>query len=206
MSRKVKRKYDSDFRKRQAEQTKETILAAARRLFKSKGYEGTAIDAIAKRARVSPATVYAVFGSKREILKAMIDSARFGRPYLEAVQRVMSASSPRARLRSVSGVARSVHDGGRSELGLFQGAGLVSPEIAALETEGECRRYDSQKQVIDLLLQGGALRKGVSEQQARDILWCLTGREIYRMLVVERGWSPDDYEQWLGELLVRALL
>jgi hypothetical protein len=42
-------------------------------------------------------------------------------------------------------------------------------------------------------------------QRARDILWALTGGELYRLLVLERGWSPDEYEAWLGEVLVQTL-
>jgi hypothetical protein len=41
---------------------------------------------------------------------------------------------------------------------------------------------------------------------ARDALWTLTGRETYRMLVITRGWTPDQYEKWLGDTLIRTLL
>ncbi len=30
----------------------------------------------------------------------------------------------------------------------------------------------------------------------------LTGRDIFRMLVRERGWSPQQYETWLANTLV----
>jgi hypothetical protein len=30
--------------------------------------------------------------------------------------------------------------------------------------------------------------------------------EVYRTLVLERGWSPDRYEAWLATTLVRDLL
>jgi hypothetical protein len=41
---------------------------------------------------------------------------------------------------------------------------------------------------------------------ARDIFWMLTGRDIYRMLVRERGWSSKKYQEWLADTLVRSLL
>ena len=51
-----------------------------------------------------------------------------------------------------------------------------------------------------------SLMKGLSFAQARDIFWALTGRDVYRMLVIERGWTSDQYEKWLSQMLVNALL
>jgi hypothetical protein len=33
-----------------------------------------------------------------------------------------------------------------------------------------------------------------------------TGRDVYRMLVRERGWSSQKYQDWLADTLVRSLL
>jgi hypothetical protein len=32
-----------------------------------------------------------------------------------------------------------------------------------------------------------------------------TGRDIYRMLVLERAWSSDEYEKWLARSLIHEL-
>jgi AcrR family transcriptional regulator len=204
MTRKTRR-YQSDIRSKQAGVTRQKILSAARSLFKTKGYEGTAIDAIASKAGVSTPTVYGVFGSKKEVLKELVESTMFGQLYHEAVEKVLSTSEPRERLRAMSGVARRVHDAKHAALDPFRGAGVVYPEIAALERENENRRYESQRPVIDYLFESDVIRKGISKQKARDIAWCLTGGDIYRMLVLEKGWSSDEYQQWLGEMLVREL-
>jgi hypothetical protein len=50
------------------------------------------------------------------------------------------------------------------------------------------------------------LRLGLNHQTARDIFWMLTGRDVYRMLVRERGWSPQKYQDWLADTLVHSLL
>ena len=59
---------------------------------------------------------------------------------------------------------------------------------------------------MNLLEEQGALRPEVDETAARDILWTLTSHDIHRRLVVERKWSSDRCEQWLGDPLVLALL
>ena len=49
-------------------------------------------------------------------------------------------------------------------------------------------------------------KKGLSLEKARRLLWMLTSRDVYRMLVHEGGWTPDEYETWLGGAIVRELI
>jgi hypothetical protein len=63
-----------------------------------------------------------------------------------------------------------------------------------------------RRATIQLMLDQRRLRADLDAPAARDVLWALTGREPYRLLVIEREWSSDRYEQWLGELLQAALL
>jgi hypothetical protein len=76
----------------------------------------------------------------------------------------------------------------------MRGAGVVAPELAELEKKREALRYAAQESMIDSLRRSGRLRSGVNTQAARDILWALTGRELYRMLVRERDWTSQEYE------------
>jgi AcrR family transcriptional regulator len=55
--------------------------------------------------------------------------------------------------------------------------------------------YDAERSELDLL----RLRSGLDEKEARDLLWTLTGRDIYRMLVIERKWSSERHEKWLSD-------
>jgi hypothetical protein len=60
--------------------------------------------------------------------------------------------------------------------------------------------------MITFLQGANALQPGLSVDHARDILWTLTGRDLFRMLVRGRGWSPEQYENWLEDTLLSALL
>ena len=42
----------------------------------------------------------------------------------------------------------------------------------------------------------GALHEHTSVENAADLLWLYTAPEIYRMLVIERKWSPNRYREW----------
>ena len=50
------------------------------------------------------------------------------------------------------------------------------------------------------------LAPGLSPAEAADVAWSIAGDESYHGLVVDRGWSPERWEAWLGETLVRLLL
>jgi len=206
MTKKPKRVYRSAARQRQAGDTRERIADAAYQLLLEKRYEGMTIDAIAQRAEVSPQTIYAVFRSKAGILAELLDKTSFGAGYQELVRQAREKEFPPDRIRFAARIARHIYESQSETIDLLQGVSLVTPELADLIKERECRRYDSQKSVIDSISQKGWLRPGINPDKARDILWTFTSREIYGMLVRQRAWSPEQYEEWLGNVLVAELL
>jgi AcrR family transcriptional regulator len=200
------RSYRSELRQRQADETRRKIADTGRRLFLSVGFDGTTIDAIAREAGVAAQTVYSTFGSKRGILRELMERAVFGPGVEEAIRHVMATQDPVVRLRLMPRIPRLIYDAQRAELELLQGAGAIAPELATLARELECRRFEGQKPHIVLLSEAGRLRAGLDVPAARDILWALTGWELYQSLVQEQGWTSDRYEAWLSELLVAALV
>ncbi len=200
------RRYSSPARQRQAADTRRRIAEAARQLYVTKGYAGTTIQEIADTAGVAPQTVYAAFGSKRGILAEIVDRAAFGPTYEEAVALAQEARQPAARLRLVARIARTIADSLRAEIDLLRSAGVVAPELAELAREREARRYDVQSGNVNHLVGAGALRPGLDPASARDTLWAFTSQELYRLLVLERGWQSERYERWLAALLISTLL
>jgi AcrR family transcriptional regulator len=201
-----KRPYKSLVRQRQADDTRRRIVEATRRLLQNEGYDGMTIEAIAQRAEVSAQSVYAIFGSKTGILTELLDQSTFGNEYEEAVRQALSAKDPESRLRLAARIARQIHEPLSSAFDLLRGAGVVAPELAKLEQQRESLRYERQERMIISLRDAGRLPKGLSYATARDIFWMLTGRDVYRMLVGERRWSPQKYEDWLADTLARSLL
>lgn len=201
-----KRPYKSLVRERQAGDTRRRIVEATRRLLQSEGYAGMTIEAIAQRAEVSAQSVYALFKSKTGILTELLDQSTFGADYEIAVREALSASDPETRLRLTARVARQIHDAQSAAFDLLRGAGVVAPELAALEQQRERLRYERQEPMIISLRDAGKLLPALDYDTARDIFWMFTGRDVYRMLVRERGWSPQKYQDWLAGTLVHSLL
>ena len=74
----ARRPYTSRLRKEQATATRLQILEASRRLFTDLGYTGTTVEGIAREADVSTETVYAVFGTKKNVLSRLVEMAVLG--------------------------------------------------------------------------------------------------------------------------------
>jgi len=201
-----KRSYKSLVRERQADDTRRRIVEATRKLLLSEGYAGMTIDAIARRAKVSAQSVFAIFKSKTGILIALLDQTAFGPEYEAAVQKALGATEPETRLRLAAPIARQIHDAQSAAFDLLRGSGVVAPELAKLEQQREDLRYERQERMIRSLRDARRLRPDLTMKTARDIFWMLTGRDVYRMLVRERGWSSEKYQDWLADTLVRSLL
>jgi len=201
-----KRGYKSLVRQRQAGDTRVRIVEATRQLLQSEGYAGMTVEAIAQRAKVSAQSVYAIFKSKTGILTELLDQSTFGADYENAVRQALGARDPESRLRLAAPIARQIHDAQSATFDLLRGAGVVAPELAKLEQQRECLRYERQERMIISLRDAGALRPELDYTTARDIFWMLTGRDVYRMLVRERGWSSQKYQDWLADTLVQSLL
>jgi AcrR family transcriptional regulator len=206
MAIKLLRSYYSLVRSKQADHTRARIAAAARKLILSRGFEAATVQAIAREAGVAVPTVYAVFGSKRRILAELVDRARYGPEFQKLIGEVEKIDDPVARLRLTARIVRQVCDGERAEIDLLHKARVVIPEIEARYEELECGRYEAQCLTVKLLVRHALLRPDVTAQEARDVLFTFTSREMYRLLVVDRGWSSDHYQQWLGETLVAMLV
>lgn len=201
----ARRRYHSPARRRQAEQTRERILAAARELFRSAGYAATTMDAIASSAQVSAKTVEAAFGSKRGVLAALVDPLASAGPPRDLVNQLREARDPRERLRLVAELSRRAYEASLPEFELMRGASAVAPEIAAVARQVEARRRGNQARLVAYLREHEYLREDLTPEEANDILGALTGYDVYRALVVERHWPAGRYLNWLADTLAEAV-
>jgi hypothetical protein len=56
------------------------------------------------------------------------------------------------------------------------------------------------------LRDGGQLRAGISLGRAADTLWTYGSPELYELLVLRRGWSPQRYGRFIAEAMISVLL
>jgi TetR/AcrR family transcriptional regulator, regulator of autoinduction and epiphytic fitness len=213
MSGPVKRRsYDNSRREEGARQTRRGIVAAARELFVATGYPATTFPAIADGAGVSVQTVFAHFPTKRDLLKEVIDQAVVGddepvpvsdRPEVAAI---LAEADPAGKLRLHAAHAVAISRRATAVDQMLRSAAAVDPEAAELWRRGSRERQGGMEQFAAHLFAGGHLRKGLSAHEAADRLAVLIDPELYRLTVGVRGWSPEQHEEWLAEVLIASLL
>lgn len=208
----ARRRYDNTRRRAQTSETRARIIEAARTLFVEHGYALTSVEAAADAAGVAPATVYRLFGSKRELLKAIIDVSSGGddlpiafheRPevvamlqepdpvrYLQRFARLVSETS--ARLDPLYAVVEA--------------AAAVDADSAGLLALMREQRFIGHGRVARGLADRKALTKGISVRQAHDTVYAISSPELRRVLLAQRGWTKQTYERWLADVLIAAVL
>jgi AcrR family transcriptional regulator len=201
----AKRRYRSPLREAQAAATRARILDAALEELSAGGYAATSVAAIAKAAGVSPETIYAVFGSKRGIVDAMLAQVDAeGHPERLAAVSAERGGGPGVALDVVAEqvVGFWTEHGALVRL-LRQGIG--DPEIG----NEWLRRQQLRRGLIHSTVArwpAPALRAGLDAETAADVAWSLTSHEQFELLVGVRGWSPERYVGWLKQALRRELL
>ncbi|MCW5589147.1 MAG: TetR/AcrR family transcriptional regulator [Legionellales bacterium] len=200
------RTYNASARQAKARLSRTAILATAQSLFTKQGFENTNIHHIAEVAGVSEQTIYALFKSKLGILRAVMDECFSDVDHAELVNKAEQTTCPQQGLALAAKLARNIYDAERQQLYLLQGASALSPELKQLEQEREQRRHHRLSHTIKTLFAKKYIDEKLSLRKAHDIFWAFTGRDLYRLLVIEQGWSSNYYEQWLAETLSRVLL
>jgi AcrR family transcriptional regulator len=209
MTEPVKRRYHSPTRQAQAARTRSQILDAADHLFRTRGFGRATVREIAEAADVVPETVYAIFGTKARVLTALIDLrlAPGGQTSILDRAEVIALSEERDQRRLLRGFARdyaAMSERVRPISEVLRTAKAADPEMAAVRGELEGHRYRYMRTIASWLADRGPLL--VDVDRAADIIFTLASPDVGRMLCDDRGWTTDDYAEWLDETLATALL
>jgi AcrR family transcriptional regulator len=214
MDREVKTHRPDEGAARQARtrRTRAAVVEAARTLFLERGYAATTIEAISERSDTPQATVYRLFSSKLGILKAVLDVSVVGdneavamvdRPQVRAL---LSDWDPNNQLASFAALLREVMARAAPVHRILADAARSDEDAASLLAESARQRHEGQHRIARSLARSRALRPGLRERDAADIIHALASPEVYALLVLDRGWSGERYEKWVREILIDQLL
>lgn len=171
------------------QRTRERVLAAARRLFSERGYEGATIRDIAQAAGMSTGAVFASFADKSELFEEIL-TADYEVIYAQMTQAARAAKTVDEALLGLFGVAYSFH---------VEQLPLLRASIAVSWTRSEAaerRARDDLKHIFRLIAE--ALQRGVDQGQLKSDIDAKLLAEItwdvyvanYRRAVYD-GWSVD---------------
>jgi TetR/AcrR family transcriptional regulator, regulator of autoinduction and epiphytic fitness len=207
----VKRRYDNSRRLAQVAATRLKVIRAAERLFTEHGYPATTIEAVAEAADTPLPTVYRLFGSKRALLAAVLDTAFGGDDQPIAFGERPTVRAARAEpdpVKMAAAFARIVAEFMRRSsaiLTVLATAAQVDPEAAELLAQIRRQRFTGQSRIVAALHGTGALDPDLGTDEADDIVYALLSPEVHRILTVERGWPADRYERWIARALTTLL-
>jgi AcrR family transcriptional regulator len=200
-----------DGRAARARSTRARIVAAATELFTTAGYTTTSITTIADKAGVSEPTVYYSFGTKRAILTTALDLAIAGDdepvPTLERpwVQDALADPDPLGQLRRQVAGAADIYLRAAPLLDVVRSAATTDADLAEVWAGNLQQRLTVQRVFADALARKSALRDGLTADAAADIALALLSPETYNLLVNDRGWTHQRWQDWAAEALARLL-
>jgi len=209
---KPRRSYRSEVRADQAAATRAAVIAAARKLFLGAGWAGTTIAGIAKAAKVSPETIYAVFGGKAplfaEVVRAGVRRADPNTPLLEqpGPKAVAAAPDQRTVLHLFAHDIAQLLPNVAGLMGVARGVAASEPDIGDIYSGIHAGRRENFGMVASALRRHGPLRNGMHEEDAVAIIWRLTSPELFLLMTEIEGLTPADYAAWLEATLARLLL
>lgn len=202
--------YDNIGRAAAADATRRRILDAAHASFIARGFAGTTIRLVADEAGVSQETIFKAYGGKAGLLKAVYDVTLAGddeevplaqRP--EAV-RVRAATTPPQAAARYAALARVVSARTDPLLRVLLRARDTDKTLSAFGQTIDEERRRGALAVVRHWSASGWLREDLDVERAADVLWALNSAEP-RWLLQDRGWSADQLENWLAEMVAYAL-
>jgi len=204
-----KRVYRSSLRAEQARRTRAAVLDAATRCFLARGYASTTMKDVAAEAGVSVQTVFGQ-GSKASLLLGCVDRAVVGDdeqvPFAarELFVRLVSAEDRRTKLAAAREMAAAYIPVAVPMIRVFADAAAGDPGIAGAWAEYERRRLQDARVLVGSFEPW--LREGLDVDRATEIFWAVFSHVPAAVLVGERGWSVDEYVDFLIDAVARLLL
>jgi AcrR family transcriptional regulator len=185
--------------------TRRRILDAALELFVQRGGADVSLADVARAAHVSRQALYLHFADRSALFLALVRHADDRRGLASAIQRVEDAPTGVAAVREMVALQARMNP---KIWPLARMLDAVRRQDEAAERSWQDRlqsRLTGCRRIVARLAREGTLRRGLQPAVAADLLWALTSLRTWEDLVLQRHWSPGQYEQRLCDVLLAIL-
>jgi len=199
----ARRPYRQTRRAEMTAQTRARIREAARALLLDRGYAGTSMRAVAEHAGVGVRTVYDCYPTKTDLLKQVVEAAivgdaapvpASGRDWFQAV---LDERDPVRRAELLASASTRLHARTAGLFAVARNAAADDEDAARLWRAGKAgHRADCERFARAVV---GDDEPALGSLTAT--LYILIGPETFTLLTGELGFTPQNYEQWLGRQL-----
>jgi len=185
--------------------TRLRILDAALRLVTRQGGADVTLGEVAREAGVSRQALYLHFADRAALFLAVVRHADDRRGLPGMIRRIQEAPTGEAALREMAATQARMNPG---IWPLARALDSVRRQDDAAERSWQERlshRLDGCRAIVAQLVREGSLRADLSRDVAADLLWTLSSLRTWEDLVLLRGWSAQQYEQRLGDLMLMVV-
>ncbi len=167
---------------------------------------------MAAEAGVNVDTVYELVGRKPVLLRELIEQAISGtdhpvaaeqREYVRAIQ---LQPDPAKKLVIYARAVRRIQERMAPLFVALRDASSTETEAEQVWKEINERRAANMRLLVAGIRDAGGLRPDLSLEDAADVVWTLSSSAVYVLMTVDRGWTPDHFEEWLADSWCRLLL
>jgi AcrR family transcriptional regulator len=190
----------------QAEQTRDEILRAARARFAANGYAATNLKDIAADAGVSVQTVYDSVGTKPDLVRRLNDLIDREAEIGPIAAGIGTDTDPGALACIPARIARRIVERCGDILRACLAGGLAEPALASLLDEGGRRHQAGARAVAGRLDALGALRAGMTADDAARTIATLSDFRVVMILADDQHLGFDEIEEWIAQTIARAIL
>jgi AcrR family transcriptional regulator len=204
------RRYDSSARQADAQSRRVAIIEAAAKLFRDNGYAETTIAHVAAEAGVSAQLIYAAFNGKAGLLAGVLDRLAAGddepilmrdRPESLALADI---KDPYERMRAAAALVADLNARVGPLVKLVDRVAGSDPAVAELYEAMLDNMREDYLVIAERLTRG--MRPDLGLERVADMTRVITGVQVWHGLVVEGGFTQQQYADWLGDALIRLLV
>ena len=185
--------------------SRDRVLEAALRLIRKRGDARVTMAQIAKASRLSRQAVYLHFADRADLMVAVARHVNESLGLPAEIQRIMNTHTGMGMIEAfVSMQAR----GNPAVWAVARAIDAVRRTDAAAARAWQSRlksRLEGCRAIVSRLKAEGSLRPELDPSIAADLLWTMTSLRMWEDLVLEREWSPEQYQVYVTNVLIGAL-
>jgi AcrR family transcriptional regulator len=185
--------------------TRERICEAALGLIAKRGGADVTLAEVARAARVSRQALYLHFADRAALFVALVRYADERRGVPQAIRRIKDAPTGVAALKQMAAMQAKINPTVWPVARLFESVRRHDDAAEQSWQDRLASRFQGCRAIVARLKEEGALRRGLSAEVAAELLWTMTSIRTWEDLVLLRGWTADQYEQRLSDLLLTTL-
>ena len=179
------------------------LLSAARAILEEDGFDSLTMAAVAERAGVSRRAVYLHFDSRAELLAELLLHLGQAEELGVSLQRVWDSPDSLSALDEWARHLARAHPRIMLIARAVDQVRRADPDAAAMRAEIMRRWRLGCGRLMAWLDAEGKLAPPWTVDTAADMLWALMSWDVLEGLLVERGWSREQYAERMA-LLFRA--